>query len=60
MVEKIEELRNKLREAEVLTRELHLLGVTLIFTVGSEHKIIDIKSSSTIEITVKASINQEL
>ena len=58
--EKVEGLRILLLALQVGVKELHQDGVELEFHIASEHKTVDVKSKSIFEITLKATINQEL
>lgn len=60
MKEKLEKLRALLKEVEEISSYLTINGVVLDYTVGTDQKTVQIKSKSSLEITVVATINQEL
>lgn len=58
--EKVQGLRIMLLAIQEGVKELHQDGVELEFHIASEHKTVNVKSNSIFEISVKATINQEL
>jgi hypothetical protein len=58
--EKVEGLRIMLLAIQEGVKDIQKHGVVLNFNIASEQKTVDVKSSSLFEISVKATINQEL
>lgn len=58
--EKIEGFRLLLKVIEEGVKDLHKDGIQLVFNIASEHKTVDVNSNSIFEISVKATINQEI
>jgi hypothetical protein len=58
--EKVEGLRIMLLAIQEGVKDIQKHGVELEFKIASEYKTVDVKSKGIFEISVKATINQEL
>jgi hypothetical protein len=58
--EEVAEFRNDLEHIQERAKDLRERGVILTLTISSEQKTVEVKSASQLEISCKATINQEL